>query len=47
MTLDGYPNLLIPSEDRATLGNTLDKTKRKLSLIVGAEIPEAIWRVVM
>lgn len=44
VTLDGYPNLLIPSEDRATLGNTLDKTKRKLSLIVGAEIPDTIWR---
>lgn len=43
VTLDGYPNLLIPSEDRATLGNTLDKTKRKLSLIVGVEIPGAIW----
>lgn len=43
VTLAGYPNLLIPSEDRATLGNTLDKTKRKLSLIVGAEIPDAIW----
>jgi len=44
VTLDGYPDLLIPSEDRATLGNTLDKTKRKLSLIVGAEIPDTIWR---
>lgn len=42
--LDGHPNLLIPSEDRATLGNTLDKTKRKLSLIVGAEIPDTMWR---
>lgn len=44
VTLERYPNLLIPSEGRATLGNTLDKTKRKLSLIVGAEIPDAIWR---
>ncbi|WP_153004164.1 hypothetical protein [Microbacterium testaceum] len=44
VTLDGYPDLLIPSEGRATLGNTLDKTKRKLSLVVGAEIPDAIWR---
>lgn len=44
VTLDGYPDLLIPSEDRAALGNTLDKTKRKLSLVVGAEIPDAIWR---
>lgn len=44
VTLDGYPDLLILSEDRAALGNTLDKTKRKLSLVVGAEIPDAIWR---
>lgn len=44
VALDGYPDLLISSEGRATLGNTLDRTKRKLSLIVGAEIPEAIWR---
>ena len=41
--LDGYPDLVIPSEDRAALGNTFDKTKRKLSLIVGADIPLAIW----
>ncbi|QCQ17254.1 hypothetical protein [Microbacterium sp. RG1] len=44
VTLDGYPELVIRSDDRATLGNTLDKTKRKLSLIVGAEVPDAIWR---
>lgn len=43
VTLAGYPELVIPSEDRATLGNTLEKTKRKLSLIVGAEIPDKIW----
>lgn len=44
VALDGYPDLRIPSAGRVTLGNTLDKTKRKLSLIVGAEIPDAIWR---
>lgn len=44
VTLDGYPDLVIPSEGRATPGNTLDKTKRRLSLIVGAQIPNAIWR---
>jgi len=44
VSLDGYPDLVIPSEVRSKLGNTLDRTKRKLSLIVGAEIPDAIWR---
>ncbi|WP_375386762.1 hypothetical protein [uncultured Microbacterium sp.] len=44
VTLDGYPDLVIPSDDRANLGNTLDKTKRKLLLIVGAEVPGTIWR---
>jgi hypothetical protein len=44
VTLDGYPDLVVPSEDRATLGNTLDKSTRKLSLIVGSEIPDVIWR---
>ncbi|MDQ1176688.1 hypothetical protein [Microbacterium sp. SORGH_AS_0421] len=44
VALDGYSDLRIPSADRANLGNTLDKTKRKLSLIVGAEIPDPIWR---
>lgn len=43
VSLDGYPDLVIPSEVRSKLGNTLGKTKRKLSLIVGAEIPDAIW----
>lgn len=44
VALDGYPDLVIPSEVRSKLGNTLDRTKRKLSLIVGAEIPDAILR---
>jgi outer membrane protease len=44
VTVDAYPDLIIPSEGRATLGNTFDKTKRKLSLVLGADIPEAIWR---
>jgi hypothetical protein len=38
------PTFVIPPGDRAALGNTLDKTKRKVSLIIGAEIPDAIWR---
>lgn len=44
VSLDGYPDLVIPAEVRSKLGNTRDRTKRKLSLIVGAEIAEAIWR---
>ncbi|MCM3695205.1 hypothetical protein [Microbacterium oleivorans] len=40
--LDGYPNLLTAFEDRASLGNALDRTERKLSLVV-AEIPDVIW----
>lgn len=43
VALGGYPDLVIPSETRSTLGNTLDKTRRKLSLIVGVEIPDGIW----
>ena len=41
--LEGYPRLIVPTEEREVLGNSLDKRPRKLSIVVGADIPAVLW----
>lgn len=43
LTLEGFSSLVVGVEARAILGNTIDGLPRKLSVVVGGHIPEAVW----
>lgn len=43
LTLEGFSSLVVGAEARAILGNTIDGLPRKLSVVVGGHIPEAVW----